>query len=340
MSSLQYPWPETPQPGTTLEVAPGVQWISMPLPFQLDHINLWLLEDAGGWTIVDCGIGNADTRTHWETIFKNMKRVPRVILTHYHPDHAGNADWLCKRFGAELWTTQGEYLTAHAVRAGAAGYTVDAVLAVFKKNGLDEQHVHDMAAIRGNTKYSALVPEFPHSYRRILEGDSLRIGRHQWKAIVGHGHAPEHLSLYCPELNVVIAGDMLLSTISTNVSVWSIDPEGDPLRLFLESVARYRELPKDVLVLPSHGRPFRGAHTRVEELEKHHETRFGELKQALKDRPKSAAEVLGVLFRRTLDAHQTFFAMGEAIAHLHYLYYAGRARRSIGADGVVRYANA
>jgi glyoxylase-like metal-dependent hydrolase (beta-lactamase superfamily II) len=340
MSSLQYPWPQTPQPGTTLEVAPGVHWISMPLPFQLDHINLWLLEDQAGWTIVDCGIGNAATRAHWEQILKKISRVSRIILTHYHPDHAGNADWLCRRFGAELWTTQGEYLTAHAVRASAAGYTVDAVLAVFKRNGLDESRVHDMAAIRGNTKYSNLVPEFPHSYRRILEGDSLRIGRQDWKAIVGHGHAPEHLSLYCPELNLVIAGDMLLSTISTNVSVWSIDPEGDPLRLFLESVARYRELPKEVLVLPSHGKPFHGAHTRVEQLEQHHQARFAELRQALQEKPKTAAELLGVLFRRSLDAHQTFFAMGEAIAHLHYLYYAGQARRAVGADGIVRYANA
>src|SRR5574340_769639 len=149
MSSLQYPWPKTPPPGTMLEVAPGVHWISMPLPFQLDHINLWLLEDEGGWTIIDCGIGDADTRGLWGKLFTKIKTVKRVILTHYHPDHAGNADWLCKRFGAELWTTQGEYLTAHAVRAGAAGYTVDAVLAVFKRNGLDEQHVHDMAAIRG-----------------------------------------------------------------------------------------------------------------------------------------------------------------------------------------------
>ena len=340
MSSLQYPWPETPPPGTTLEVAPGVRWISMPLPFQLDHINLWLLEDGAGWTIVDCGIGDAETRTLWDRILKKMNPVTRVILTHYHPDHAGNADWLCKRFGAGLWTTQGEYLTAHAVRASAAGYTSDAVLSVFKKNGLDEERVHGMAAIRGNSKYSALVPEFPHSYRRILEGDRVRIGGREWQAIIGHGHAPEHLSLYCAELNVVIAGDMLLSTISTNVSVWSIDPEGDPLRLFLESVARYRELPADVLVLPSHGKPFHGAHTRVEQLEEHHAARFSELKQALKEKPKSAAELLGVLFRRTLDPHQTFFAMGEAIAHLHYLYYAGQARRAVGADGVVRYANA
>jgi glyoxylase-like metal-dependent hydrolase (beta-lactamase superfamily II) len=306
----------------------------MPLPFQLDHINLWLVEDEGAWTIVDTGIGNEPTRSLWERL--SLTDVKRVILTHYHPDHAGNAAWLCKRFGAELWTTQGEYLTAHAVRSASAGYTTDAVLAVFGKNGLDEERRARMA-MRGN-RYAELVPEFPLSYRRIIEGDRLRIGGRDWVAMIGHGHAPEHLSLYCKELNAVIAGDMLLSTISTNVSVWSIDPEGDPLRLFLESIARYRELPEDVLVLPSHGRPFRGAHIRVQQLQGHHETRLEELVAALKDGARSAGELLGVLFRRPLDLHQTFFAMGEAIAHLHYLYYAGRATRAVGADGVMRYA--
>ena len=332
--SLAYPFPEVPAPGTTIEVAPGVHWLSMPLPFQLDHINLWLIEEDGGWTVVDTGIGNEQTRALWERILHG-KAVKRVIVTHYHPDHAGNAAWLCQRYGVELWMTQGEYLTAHAVRSSTAGYTTEAVLSVFRKNGLDEQRAAGMGG-RGN-RYAALVPEFPLSYRRIIEGDQTEVGRHRWRAIVGHGHAPEHLSLYAKNLNTLIAGDMLLSTISTNVSVWSIDPEGDPLRLFLDSIARYRDLPKDVLVLPSHGKPFRGAHDRVEQLEKHHQDRLGELLQAL-EKPQSAAELLGVLFRRPLDAHQTFFAMGEAIAHLHYLYYAGRATRAQGDDGIMRYA--
>ena len=337
MSFLEYPFRELPAPAATIEVAPGVRWLRMPLPFQLDHINLWLLEDGEGWTVIDTGIGNDQTRGLWNEILASLsKPVKRVIVTHYHPDHAGNASWLCARLGAELWMTQGEYLTAHAVREAFAGYTSDAVLDVFGRNGLDEERRRRMAT-RAN-RYAELVPEFPHSYRRVIEGDRVRIGGREWRAIVGYGHAPEHLSLYCRELDVLIAGDMLLSTISTNVSVWSIDPEGDPLRLFLESLARYRDLPESVLVLPSHGRPFRGAHARVAELERHHAERFGELLQALGGGARSAGELLGVLFRRPLDAHQTFFAMGEAIAHLHYLYYAGRASRALGADGIMRYA--
>jgi glyoxylase-like metal-dependent hydrolase (beta-lactamase superfamily II) len=336
ISSLSYPFPEVPAPGTTIEVAPGIHWLSMPLPFQLDHINLWLVTDGDGWTIVDTGIGNAETRALWEKILEKRKLINRVIVTHYHPDHAGNAAWLCNRYGAELWMTQGEYLTAHAVRTSSAGYTTDAVLEVFRRNGLDAERAARMRGPRN--RYAELVPEFPLSYRRIIEGDEISIGKNRWRAIVGHGHAPEHLSLFSRELNTVIAGDMLLSTISTNVSVWSIDPEGDPLRLFLDSIARYRELSDDVLVLPSHGKPFRGAHERVQELEKHHQTRFQDVMDSLKERPKAAGELLGVLFRRPLDTHQTFFAMGEAIAHLHYLYYAGRAKRALGVDGIMRYA--
>ncbi|HKU47480.1 MAG TPA: MBL fold metallo-hydrolase [Burkholderiales bacterium] len=328
--SLEYPFPEVPAPGTTREVAPGVRWLSMPLPFQLDHINLWLVGDD----VVDTGIGNAETRALWERILEG-KQVRRVVLTHYHPDHAGNAAWLCQRHNAEFWTTQGEYLTAHAVRTATAGYTSDAVIDVFRRNGLDEERAARMRGRRN--RYAELVPEFPHSYRRIIEGDEIEMGGNRWRAFIGHGHAPEHMSLYSDKLNTVIAGDMLLSTISTNVSVWSIDPEGDPLRLFLDSLAQYRELPADVLVLPSHGKPFRGAHERVAQLEKHHADRLGELTESLKT-PKSAAELLSVLFRRPLDPHQTFFAMGEAIAHLHYLYYAGRAKRALGDDGIMRYA--
>src|SRR5258707_6220457 len=193
MSSLEYPFAELPAPGTTLKVAPGVHWLRMPLPFQLDHINLWLLEDDAGWTMVDTGIGNAATRELWEKVFGSIEdfSVKRVVVTHYHPDHAGNAAWLCERFGVELWMTQGEYLTAHAVRAGGAGYTSEAVLRVLRKNGLDEARRAAMAT-RTN-RYALLVPDFPHSYRRLIEGDRVRIGGRglpgaKWQLPLIHAH--------------------------------------------------------------------------------------------------------------------------------------------------------
>jgi len=338
---LQFPHAEPPPAGAVLEVAPGVRWLRMALPFALDHINLWLLDDGEGVVIIDCGIANDATRAAWQKIFAEVigdRPVKRLIVTHYHPDHSGLAAWLIERFGCELWMTQGEYLSAHAVYDDGAGYSPEASLAFFKANGLGSEHDTNLAT-RGNFyRNSVLRP--PRGYRRMLDGDLLDIGGNEWKVIVGYGHAPEHVSLYCAALGVCISGDMLLPKISTNVSVWTAEPQGDPLRLFLSSIRRYRELPRDTLILPSHGLPFRGAHVRVDALEQHHAERLGELERAIlaSERPLAAADLLETLFRRKLDTHQTTFAMGEAVAHLHFLLHAGRIVRVLGDDGVVRYA--
>jgi glyoxylase-like metal-dependent hydrolase (beta-lactamase superfamily II) len=339
VTAPDYPIAEPPAPGTTREVAPGVHWLRMALPFALDHINLWALEDGGNWLLVDTGLGNEPTRALWDRIFAEKlvaRPVQRVLVTHYHPDHAGNAAWLCKRSGAELWMTRGEFLTVHAARNSSAGYTTEAQMELFRANGLDEAQANALLS-RGGL-YRKMVPDFPISHRRLYEGDQVMIGGNNWKVMVGYGHAPEHASLYCKSANVLISGDMLLPRISTNVAVRPIDPLSNPLRLFLESIRRYRELPEDVLVLPSHGLPFRGAHARIAQLEAHHAERLAELQVACVQSPRAAADVLEILFKRKLDTSQIFFALGEAIAHLHYLHYDGQLARSVGADGVARFA--
>jgi glyoxylase-like metal-dependent hydrolase (beta-lactamase superfamily II) len=258
-----------------------------------------------------------------------------VVATHCHPDHVGNAGWLTARFGATLWMSQADYLTAHAWRDDAAGFNNAGLVAFFRENGLDEARLSGMRE-RGNA-YKRGVPEMPARYHRMMDGDEIAIGGRTWRVIMGYGHAPEHASLYSPEANVLISGDMLLPRISTNVAVSSVNPDGNPLALFLDSLARYaRELPADVLVLPSHGLPFRGAHARVAQLEDHHASRLAELEEAC-DAPRSAADVIGTLFRRNLDTHQTFFAMGEALAHLNLLVARGRLARSVGEDGIARF---
>ncbi|TAK46274.1 MAG: MBL fold metallo-hydrolase [Betaproteobacteria bacterium] len=340
-SPLEFPFASLPAPGAAIAVAPGMHWLRMPLPFDLDHINLWLLEEEGGWTLIDSGLGNKATRALWEQVIAQVlggRPLKRIVVTHYHPDHAGNAAWLSRRFGARLWMTRAEFLTAHAVLHGAASFSAEASAALFRANGLDEQGTA-MLLQRGDL-YRKLVPEFPLEHRRLMHGSSVRLGGRDWQVLVGYGHAPEHASLYCRELNVVVSGDMLLPKISTNVAVRPIDPSGDPLRLFLESIRQYGQLDAQVLVLPSHGVPFRGAQARVAALEAHHAARLDELQAACRAAPRSAAEVLEVLFRRRLDSNQIFFAMGESIAHLHYLHYAGRLRRATGSDGVIRYAGA
>ena len=146
------------------------------------------------------------------------------------------------------------------------------------------------------------------------------------------------MSLHCVALGVLISGDMLLPRISTNVSVTDMEPEADPLTLYLASIDRYRGLPADTLVLPSHGRPFRGMHTRVDQLRQHHHERLAEVMAACRERPQTAASLLTVLFKRPLDLHQTTFAMGESIAHLHTLWLGGQLGRTLGDDGVFRFS--
>jgi glyoxylase-like metal-dependent hydrolase (beta-lactamase superfamily II) len=335
-SILEYPTLAPPAGGETREIAPGVHWLRMPLPFALDHINLWLLEDEGAWVLIDCGIGDDATRALWERVFDGRiagRPVKRVIVTHHHPDHAGLALWLTERTGAEFWMPQAEYFAAHAQREGSAGFGFDNVMAMFARNGVAGERFELLQHRRSN--YRSRVPGFPSSYRRLSEGQLLRVGGHFWRVVMGYGHAPEHAALHCGELDVLISGDMVLPKISPNVSVWANEPEGNPLALFLDSISRYAKLPPSTLTLPSHGLPFRGLRERIAQLQEHHRLRLAELLEVC-DVPRSAADVLGTLFRRDLDTHQLFFAMGEAMAHLHFLYEEGRVKR-VADGGVVRY---
>jgi glyoxylase-like metal-dependent hydrolase (beta-lactamase superfamily II) len=335
--SLTFPFPQTPAGGTWQEVASGVFWLRMPLPFALDHINLWVLRDGAGWTLVDTGLNSEATRGLWDQIVANGlagQPVRRVVVTHYHPDHFGLAGWLTQRFGVELWMTESEYVTAQVAFAQLPGHTNAAAAALFAQHGLDEGR---QEAVRTRKhSYRNAISEPPASFRRMLDGDRLDIDGRNWLVMMGYGHAPEHAALYCEELGVLISGDMVLPKISTNVSVWASEPEGDPLDLFLRSVERYATLPQQTLVLPSHGLPFYGLRQRADALKEHHRLRLDEV-LVVAHRPVSAADVVPVLFRRELDNHQIVFAMGEAIAHLNHLLYQRRVMREAGADRVFRF---
>ena len=337
MTVLDHPWAEAPAPGTTTTVAPGIRWLRMPLPFALNHINLWLLDDGDGVTVIDTGLGLPDTRTLWERIFADElggKPITRVIATHFHPDHFGNTGWLTERWGVELWCTQAEYQAAViACAARKSGRMIEH----YRRHGVGAEALERLRE-RGN-HYPSLVPSLPDAYRCMREGDRVVIDGRRWQVIVVLGHAPEHAALWCEEMNVLISGDQVLPKITTNVSVWWDRPYDDPLRLYLDSLARFRPLPADALVLPSHGLPFRGLHARLDALRAHHDERLAETLDALGE-PRSAADLLPVLFRRQLDTHQMSFAIGEALAHLSYLEAAGSVTRTLDADGIERYRKA
>ncbi len=334
---LEFPWAEPPAPATVTPVAAGLGWLRMPLPFALDHINLWLVEGAGGWTVIDTGVCRDEVKALWRALHAGAMRalpIERVIVTHFHPDHFGLAGWLHEEHGAALWMTRAEWLTASYLYSDSAARAAGAQAELFRRNGLDAARVERYRE-RGNAYRRLVAPPPPN--RRIADGERLALGDHLWEVIVGTGHAPEHACLHCAELGVLIAGDQVLPRISPNVSVWAAEPEGDPLGEFLATLERLAALPAETLVLPSHGLPFRGLGTRIAALEAHHEERLALLAAACEGGARSAAELIPVLFERELDVHQLSFAMGESLAHLAHLAGRGVLRRERGADGIERY---
>jgi glyoxylase-like metal-dependent hydrolase (beta-lactamase superfamily II) len=346
---LHYPLgPTLPERGRALTVAPGVKWLRMALPFALDHINLWLLRDTHdgheGWTAVDCCIAHDASKAQWESVFEHeLEGLPilRVVVTHMHPDHIGLAHWLCERWSTpehdcRLWISATDHALACIGSHSRIGFGGEAMAAFFASHGLRDPG--QLAQIRDRASYYPnLVPAVPRQYRRLMDGGALTIGGRAWRCISGYGHAPEHMALHCPELGVLISGDMVLPRISTNVSVYDQEPEADALTLFLDSLDKFLPLPTATLVLPSHGKPFTGLHERIQQLKDHHAERLAEVLQACQTQACSAAEILPVLFKRPLDLHQTTFAMGEAVAHLHRLWHSGQLLRERCADGVFRF---
>lgn len=317
---------ERPPAGGAVEVVPGVLWVRMPLPYALDHVNLWLLDEGDGWTAIDTGHGDDATRAAWEAMARPVLRgrpVRRVLCTHHHPDHIGLSAWMGHRWGAELWCTRTEWLEGRAQSLRPDAETRALTAAFYRAAGVPEAELPPLLdCSRSLPDNVAVAP----SYRRLRDGDELVAGGIRWRVVVGRGHSPEHACLYAPERGLFVSGDQVLPHISPNVSIWPSEQGEEPLGEFLESLAALRAIPPGVLVLPSHGSPFTGLPRRCDELLEHHRARL-EAVLAACETPRTAYDVMGILFDRALDPHQTTFGIGEAMAHLNHLAAAGRLRR-------------
>ncbi|WP_290524816.1 MBL fold metallo-hydrolase [Alcanivorax sp.] len=337
-ASLSYPIPDVPPSGERCRVADGVYWLRFPLPFALDHINLWLLEDNEGWTVVDTGLGVRPSQKIWKGLLADQldgRPLKRVVVTHYHPDHLGLAGWLEQETGAQVWISRGEWALANTICDSPEVDTIERLRNFLGGHGLSGDDL-DKVAGKGNG-FRRVVQPLPSSPGFLSAGDAVTINGEGWDVHVGCGHSPEHICLYREKDHLLISGDQVLPTISSNLNVRAAEPDMDPVTDFVDSLKALRDnLPEDTLVLPAHGLPFRGLRARVDALAAHHEEQLERVQAACRERPQSAFDMLPVLFDRKLDVQQLMFAMGESIAHLNCLMQQGRVQREQ-VDGIWRF---
>lgn len=336
---LKFITDETPETGSVIEVADGVYWLRFSLPMKgLNHINLWALKDGDGWVVVDTGIGSSDSKEVWRKHFIDLmgdRPVNRVIVTHLHPDHCGLAGWMCRKFGAPLLMTRGEYFLCRLMAADTGQIAPQEGLNFYKKAGYTDQQLELYKMRFGG--FGKAITTMPHSYDRIKEGDVISINGHEWHIIIGSGHSPEHAVLWCPELKLALSGDQILPNISSNVSVWPTEPEANPMQNWIDSCEKLKAiLPEDTLICPAHGIPFRGAHRRLEKLIEHHEKALERLYEHCKT-PRLSTEVYPVLFRRSINDSNRIMAVGESIAHLNCLKARGLVTRRLNDAGQFTY---
>ena len=337
---LTYPWGMNwaPDEGEVHEVAEGVFWIRFPLPFSLEFINLYLLEDGDGWTIVDTCVDMPESRALWERYmdgFMGGRPIKRVIVTHLHPDHVGLAGWLCRKGRCDLWMSRTDYLMCRTLAADTGKEAPQVAIEFYRAIGYPEEALESYRKRFGS--FGSQISELPDSFRRLTDGETFEVNGRYWQVVMGSGHAPEHVSLYCPGLKVLISGDQVLPRISSNVSVQPTEPDGDNLKEWLDSCAKFRELlPNNLLVLPAHQEPFYGLHTRLTRLIEGHETGLDRLFDFLEE-PRRVVDCFPPLFKRTIGPDLLHLASGETLAHLNCLIGRKLVEKSRDENGVDYY---
>lgn len=326
---------DPPANGTAIEVAPGILWMRLPLPIRLNHINIYLFEDDGGWTIFDTGMNDAACRMGWENVLGGAlsgRPIRRLVASHFHYDHVGLAGWLHERFAPEFLMSQTEYLLSRMLESERSDKAIARQTKFFVQSGLG---LSASSIAHGRSERMRYQTPLPERFDRLRAGDFIRIGNRDWKVLTGGGHGVEQIMLYCATDQIFISADQVLPEITPNISVGAIAPNDNPLRDFLQSLDEVRsEVGDEAFVLPGHRRPFYGLHQRIGELKRHHESRCEIVLKACRERPLTSAELVPLIFERTLGPDVIGSAIGEAVAHTNFLVRERQLTPKLDCNGV------
>ncbi|MEO1240010.1 MAG: MBL fold metallo-hydrolase [Pseudomonadota bacterium] len=333
-NAISFPFAHPPKAGKAVEIADRLLWMRLPLPMALDHINVYAFRDTDGWTVVDTGIGSKTTRALWDNLIAGpLSGAPivRVLITHHHPDHIGNAGWFQSE-GAELLTSRTAWLFARMLTLDVQDRPLPETLAYWRASGMPA----DMLANRANERpfnFADCVTPMPLGFTRLAKGDTLEFGGRNWTVRLGQGHAPDHLVLFSDDGEFVLAGDHYLPTISPNLGVYATEPTANPVADWLDSHRALAPYLDDTQVaLPGHGLPFQGLPFRSKQLIDNHVSALERVEYFLAE-PKTAVDCFKTIFKRDIGPGEYTLALVEAMAHCLALWHAGRVTRHVMDDG-------
>jgi glyoxylase-like metal-dependent hydrolase (beta-lactamase superfamily II) len=338
-AGVRFPWPEAPGPGEIIEVAEGVLWARIGLPNRLNHVNIYLLDDGDAWTVIDTGFRNKMCLEHWDLLRAGPlkgRRLWRVVGTHHHPDHIGLVGRMMREDGVEFWTTRTAYILARMLQLDHHEHHPPEQIAHWKRGGTPPHLVEEFSR-ETPFNFSRTVDPLPLGYRRIVEGEVIRMGGRDWDVRMGDGHAPEHATFWSRDDDLVIVGDQAIPGISSNLGVQPTEPEADPVGDWLESCERLlRHAREEHVALPGHKPVFTGLPLRFEQLISNHHTAIDRLRGHLTDW-RTAVECFVPIFGREIGPPVYGLAMNEALGHLNHMHRTGEAERETGADGAWRF---
>ncbi len=308
-----------PARGQLTQLADDLYWARFDLPFRLNHINLYMIDTDEGWVLIDAGLGVIDTQNHWRELLAGplaKQKVAKIIITHHHVDHLGNAAWLGQETKAPVFASRGEIKQASWL-FGLPEADFSAIMGdSYSRYGMRQS---DIDSVRhGGSRFRKMVPELP-TFQTISHGDTIKSRGGIWHLRTDSGHSHDHISLMDNERGLYLAVDFLLPRISPNIAADISDIDADRLAPYFIYLDEMTQLDDSTKIYPGHDWPFKQGGSRAKALIDHHRDRLDLLDDAARKTPLNTYEAMAVLFGKDFGDHELYFASGEARAHLNHL---------------------